>query len=193
MKSLLILASVVLILASAVVLTMTALSRHLPPQSEIDKWKVAAFGEINEKTTIERIEYGSTFRRGGTRKLRQRDSDRDHTEIFIRVNSAWTELSQADFAMSKISVNETYGATFCARRSTTSVTCLSHRSFFLKSKRTTKPSPCGLAGKALLDMHKGSGREAHGQNRNSPCGIITQDNFRIHNLVASPLARGSRS
>src|SRR6266404_271193 len=31
------------------------------------------------------------------------------TEIFIRVNSAGTELSQADFAMSKISVNETYG------------------------------------------------------------------------------------
>lgn len=31
------------------------------------------------------------------------------TEIFIRVNSAGVELSQADFAMSKISVNETYG------------------------------------------------------------------------------------
>lgn len=31
------------------------------------------------------------------------------TEIFIRVNSAGTPLSQADFAMSKISVNETYG------------------------------------------------------------------------------------
>jgi hypothetical protein len=31
------------------------------------------------------------------------------TEIFIRVNSAGTELSQADFAMSKISVNEKYG------------------------------------------------------------------------------------
>lgn len=30
------------------------------------------------------------------------------TEIFIRVNSAGTELSQADFAMSKISVNEKY-------------------------------------------------------------------------------------
>ena len=29
------------------------------------------------------------------------------TEIFIRVNSAGTELSQADFAMSKIAVNET--------------------------------------------------------------------------------------
>ncbi|MGQ0634413.1 MAG: GmrSD restriction endonuclease domain-containing protein [Planctomycetaceae bacterium] len=33
------------------------------------------------------------------------------TEIFIRVNSAGTELSQADFAMSKIAVNETYGGT----------------------------------------------------------------------------------
>ena len=31
------------------------------------------------------------------------------TEIFIRVNSAGAELSQADFAMSKISVNEVYG------------------------------------------------------------------------------------
>lgn len=31
------------------------------------------------------------------------------TEIFIRVNSAGTELSQADFAMSKIASNETYG------------------------------------------------------------------------------------
>lgn len=30
------------------------------------------------------------------------------TEIFIRVNSAGTELSQADFAMSKIAVNETF-------------------------------------------------------------------------------------
>lgn len=31
------------------------------------------------------------------------------TEIFIRVNSAGTELSQADFAMSKIAVNESFG------------------------------------------------------------------------------------
>jgi hypothetical protein len=31
------------------------------------------------------------------------------TEIFIRVNSAGVPLSQADFAMSKIAVNETYG------------------------------------------------------------------------------------
>lgn len=31
------------------------------------------------------------------------------TEIFIRVNSAGTELSQADFAMSKIASNETFG------------------------------------------------------------------------------------
>ena len=31
------------------------------------------------------------------------------TEIFIRVNSAGTALSQADFAMSKIAANETYG------------------------------------------------------------------------------------
>ena len=31
------------------------------------------------------------------------------TEIFIRVNSAGAELSQADFAMSKIAVNDSYG------------------------------------------------------------------------------------
>ena len=31
------------------------------------------------------------------------------TEIFIRVNSAGTPLSQADFVMSKIAVNESYG------------------------------------------------------------------------------------
>src|SRR5215203_1258474 len=31
------------------------------------------------------------------------------TEIFIRVNSAGVPLSQADFAMSKIAVNETHG------------------------------------------------------------------------------------
>ena len=31
------------------------------------------------------------------------------TEIFIRVNSAGTSLSQADFAMSKIAANDTYG------------------------------------------------------------------------------------
>src|SRR5207248_9960305 len=31
------------------------------------------------------------------------------TEMFIRVNSAGAELSQADFAMSKIAANETYG------------------------------------------------------------------------------------
>jgi len=34
------------------------------------------------------------------------------TEIFIRVNSAGVELSQADFAMSKIAANETYGGNF---------------------------------------------------------------------------------
>lgn len=37
------------------------------------------------------------------------------TEIFIRVNSAGTELSQADFAMSKIAVNETYGGNMLRR------------------------------------------------------------------------------
>jgi uncharacterized protein with ParB-like and HNH nuclease domain len=31
------------------------------------------------------------------------------TEIFIRVNSAGAELSQADFVMSKIAANESYG------------------------------------------------------------------------------------
>ena len=37
------------------------------------------------------------------------------TEIFIRVNSAGAELSQADFAMSKIAANETYGGNFDLR------------------------------------------------------------------------------
>ncbi len=37
------------------------------------------------------------------------------TEIFIRVNSAGMELSQADFAMSKIAVNETYGGNLLRR------------------------------------------------------------------------------
>ncbi len=37
------------------------------------------------------------------------------TEIFIRVNSAGVELSQADFAMSKIAVNETYGGNVLRR------------------------------------------------------------------------------
>jgi uncharacterized protein with ParB-like and HNH nuclease domain len=42
------------------------------------------------------------------------------TEIFIRVNSAGTELSQADFAMSKIAVNETWRPSSCrTSRSTT--------------------------------------------------------------------------
>jgi len=37
------------------------------------------------------------------------------TDIFIRVNSAGTELSQADFAMSKIAVNEAYGGNIMRR------------------------------------------------------------------------------
>jgi len=37
------------------------------------------------------------------------------TEIFIRVNSAGAELSQADFAMSKIAANETYGGNLLRR------------------------------------------------------------------------------
>jgi len=37
------------------------------------------------------------------------------TEIFIRVNSAGAELSQADFAMSKIAANDTYGGNLLRR------------------------------------------------------------------------------
>ncbi len=40
---------------------------------------------------------------------RERGRRRRHPEILIRVNSADVELSQADFAMSKIAVNEAYG------------------------------------------------------------------------------------
>jgi hypothetical protein len=38
------------------------------------------------------------------------------TEIFIRVNSTGAALSQADFAMSKIAANESYGGTPRPRR-----------------------------------------------------------------------------
>jgi uncharacterized protein with ParB-like and HNH nuclease domain len=52
------------------------------------------------------------------------------TEIFIRVNSTGAALSQADFAMSKIAANESYGGNqLRARRLITSATSPSRRSF----------------------------------------------------------------
>jgi hypothetical protein len=42
------------------------------------------------------------------------------TEIFIRVNSAGAKLSQADFAMSKIAANESYGGNVLRKLSITS-------------------------------------------------------------------------
>jgi hypothetical protein len=52
---------------------------------------------------------GIVYNTVGVIELRE-DLDIDTvTEIFIRVNSAGAELSQADFAMSKIAANETFG------------------------------------------------------------------------------------
>jgi len=58
--------------------------------------------------TLERLR-GITNNHVGVIELDQELDIETVTEIFVRVNSAGAELSQADFAMSKIAVNETYG------------------------------------------------------------------------------------
>jgi hypothetical protein len=69
----------------------------------------------NVDTTPDQIHRSIELLRGITSNqigLIELDSELDIetvTEIFIRVNSAGVSLSQADFAMSKIAVNETYG------------------------------------------------------------------------------------
>lgn len=69
----------------------------------------------NPDTTPDQIHRSIELLRGITSNqigLIELDSELDIetvTEIFIRVNSAGVALSQADFAMSKIAVNETYG------------------------------------------------------------------------------------
>lgn len=69
----------------------------------------------NPDTTPDQIHRSIELLRGITSNqigLIELDSELDIetvTEIFIRVNSAGVALSQADFAMSKIAVNESYG------------------------------------------------------------------------------------
>jgi Protein of unknown function DUF262 len=58
--------------------------------------------------TLERLK-GIVFNNVGVIDLAEDLDIETVTEIFIRVNSAGAELSQADFAMSKIAANETYG------------------------------------------------------------------------------------
>ena len=86
------------------------------PDAEPDR----ADGDLRRRRTPTRI--ASACRQGACRSSRKiinnhvgvielaEDLDIETvTEIFIRVNSAGAELSQADFAMSKIAANETYG------------------------------------------------------------------------------------
>ena len=76
---------------------------------------VSAYCERNGGTTKDAIFRSIELLRGITSNqigLIELDCDLDIetvTEIFIRVNSEGVPLSQADFAMSKIAVNETYG------------------------------------------------------------------------------------
>ncbi len=76
---------------------------------------VTAYCENNSDTTRDSIFRSSELLRGITSNqigLIELASDlgiETVTEIFVRVNSEGVPLSQADFAMSKIAVNETYG------------------------------------------------------------------------------------
>ncbi|MBE0516024.1 MAG: DUF262 domain-containing protein, partial [Methanophagales archaeon] len=76
---------------------------------------VSAYCERNPGTTKDNIFRSIELLRGITSNhigLIELSSDLDSetvTEIFIRVNSEGVPLSQADFVMSKIAVNETYG------------------------------------------------------------------------------------
>lgn len=63
------------------------------------------------------------------------------TEIFIRVNSAGAELSQADFAMSKIARTRSSAAISSGRRSTTSAISPWRPSSRRRSRRTIHHSP----------------------------------------------------
>lgn len=76
---------------------------------------VATYCEANKQCSqdavfkvIERLR-GIVHNHVGVIELAEDLSIETVTEIFIRVNSAGKALSQADFAMSKIAVNETYG------------------------------------------------------------------------------------
>jgi hypothetical protein len=63
------------------------------------------------------------------------------TEIFIRVNSAGAELSQADFAMSKIAVNETYGGNLLRKAIDYFCHLAVAPEFSRRFRRATRPSP----------------------------------------------------
>lgn len=79
--------------------------------SEItDKYKEAN-PEVDKKKIEKQIEKVQKiqFNQVGIIELAENLDIDTVTEIFIRVNSAGTELSQADFAMSKIASNEKYG------------------------------------------------------------------------------------
>jgi hypothetical protein len=76
---------------------------------------VRAYGERNEGVDEDRL-YGNlerlkriTGNQVGVIELAEDLDIETVTEIFIRVNSAGVTLSQADFAMSKIAANTTYG------------------------------------------------------------------------------------
>lgn len=78
---------------------------------QITKIYAAANSDVDENElfgTLERLRY-ITNNLVGVIELSDDLDIETVTEIFIRVNSAGTELSQADFAMSKIAANETYG------------------------------------------------------------------------------------
>ena len=62
------------------------------------------------------------------------------TEIFIRVNSAGAELSQADFAMSKIAANETYGGNLLRKAIDYFCHLAVAPEFLAASRRATRPS-----------------------------------------------------
>ena len=63
------------------------------------------------------------------------------TEIFIRVNSAGAELSQADFAMSKIAANETYGGNVLRKAIDYFCHLAVAPEFSAASRRATRPLP----------------------------------------------------
>ena len=63
------------------------------------------------------------------------------TEIFIRVNSAGAALSQADFAMSKIAANESYGGNELRKAIDYFAISRWPRSFSIAFNPATRPSP----------------------------------------------------
>ena len=73
------------------------------------------------------------------------------TEIFIRVNSAGAELSQADFAMSKIAANESYGGNVLRKAIDYFCHLAVTPDFLPRSRRLTTPSPSRISAEDALD------------------------------------------